>query len=218
MVREINLLKSLPKAKRDIKSRNYHKTIELVAEAKTFGKSYFDGTRAQGYGGYKYDGRWRPVARDIIKFFKLKPGNRILDVGCAKGFLVYDLMQEGKMLDVRGLDISKYALENCKTEIAHRLYLGSADKILFPDEYFDLVISINTIHNLPPKRCIKALQEIQRVSKGNSYVVVDSFYTEAEKELFESWCLTAETYGVPDFWIQLFKEANYNGYYSFNIL
>lgn len=215
--REINLLSSLPKTKRDIKYRAKTKDEEVVKIAKKFGYEYFDGDRKYGYGGYKYDGRWLSVARDIIKFFDLKCGDKVLDIGCAKGFLVYDLMQEGKMLDVSGIDVSHYALEKCLPQVEHRLYLASANSIPWSDKYFDLVVSINTIHNLPHKWCIHALQEIERVGK-KAYIVVDSYHTPKEKELFEQWVLTAETHGYPDQWLELFNEAGYKGHYSWNVL
>ena len=218
MVKEINLLSSLPKSKRDIKARCGAKDSDVIRVAKQFGKEYFDGDRKYGYGGYKYDGRWQSVARDIIDFFGLKIGDKVLDIGCAKGFLVYDLMQEGRMLDVIGIDVSYYALENCLPEVAHRLYLADAVNIPFPDKYFDLVISINTLHNLPRDKCIHALKEIERVSKGKGYVVVDAYNTPEEKQLFESWVLTAETYGTPEFWLDIFNEAGYTGYYGWNLL
>ncbi len=217
MVREINLLTSLLKSKRDVKARSTGKDKKVIKEAKKFGESYFDGTREQGYGGYKYDGRWLPVAKDIIEFFKLKKGDRVLDIGCAKGFLVKDLMTAGKMLDVRGIDISEYAIENCLVDVAHRLQVGTAENLPFANKSFDLIISINTLHNLPRAGVIKALREIERVGK-QAYIVVDSYYTPDEKALFESWQLTAETHMYPSEWTQLFEEAGYRGYYSWNLL
>ena len=215
--REINLLSSLPKSNRNVRKRSVAKTADIIKEAKKFGHTYFDGRREQGYGGYKYDGRWKSVAKDIVKFFNLKSGAKILDVGCAKGFLLHDLMLENKQFELYGLDISKYALARTSFRLKAELTLGTAEKLPYPDKYFDLVISINTIHNLPREGCIKALQEIERVGKA-AYVVVDAFYTEAEREIFQSWCLTAETYGTPDFWLGLFKEANYSGFYGWNVL
>lgn len=211
----VDLLTSLPKSKRDVKARAAAKTSENVALAKKFDKEYFDGDRSTGYGGYKYDGRWQQVAKDIIEFFKLPKYSRILDVGCAKGFLVKDLIAEKQ--DAYGIDISRYALQNCLAEVEHRLYLGSADDIRFSDKHFDLVISINTIHNLSPERTIKALKEIERVSR-NAYIVVDSYNVPGEKQLFESWQLTAETHGYPDEWKALFKQAGYTGWFSWNIM
>ena len=142
-MREINLLKSLPKSKRNIKDRQTQKTEDHIRISRLYGKDYFDGKREYGYGGYKYDGRWRPVAKDIVSHFKLKPGDRVLDIGCAKGFLVKDLLSLG--IDAYGLDISEYALENCEPEVTGRLHLGSAHKLPFPNKSFSAVISINTI-------------------------------------------------------------------------
>jgi SAM-dependent methyltransferase len=146
---EINLLAKLPKARRDVNRRHVAKTAENVAIAKQFGQAYFDGPREVGYGGYRYDGRWIPVAEDIVRHFALKSGDRVLDVGCGKGFLVKDLMQVCPGLEVFGVDISEYALLHCEPEVVGRLHLGSAEKLPFPDRSFQAVLSINTIHNLP---------------------------------------------------------------------
>lgn len=215
--KEINLLSSLPKSNRDVKARAEAKDPETIAVAKRFAFDYWDGDREYGYGGYKYDGRWRVVAKEIVKFFNLKNGDKILDIGCGKGFLLYDLAAEGDF-DLYGLDISNYALRRVPHRLKARLELGTAEKLPYKDKYFDLVFSINTIHNLPRDKCIKALQEIERVSKGNSYVVVDSYHSSEEKELFEQWALTAETYGYPYEWEQIFNEAGYTGFYGWNCL
>ena len=217
MSREVNLLSSLPKSKRDVKARSEAKDPEVIKMAKRFAYDYFDGDRKYGYGGYQYDRRWIPVASDIIKFFNLKEDDKILDIGCAKGFLLYDLAGKGNF-DLYGLDISHYALRRTPHKLKARLELGTAEKLPYKDKYFDLVISINTIHNLPRANCIKALQEIERVSKGKSYVVVDSYYTPEEKKIFEDWVLTAETYGYPEEWIQIFNEAGYTGYFGWNLM
>lgn len=216
MVREVNLLCSLPNSKRDIGKRSEAKDDEVIKIAKKFGKEYWDGDRKYGYGGYQYDGRWQSVARDIIKFFKLKPGMKILDVGCGKAFLLYDLIVNG--MNCHGLDISEYAIKNSPYRIRRRLDVGTADALPYKDKSFDLVISINTLHNLPRPRLIKALQEIERVSRGNSYIVVDSYHTPEEKERFQNWVLTAEFHGYPNEWLEVFKEAGYTGAYSWNLL
>lgn len=213
----IDLLTSLPKTKRDISKRAEAKDAEVVAIAKHFGYDYFDGDRKYGYGGYVYDGRWKPVAKDIIDFFKLKDGDSILDIGCGKGFLLYDLEGFGKF-KAHGLDISEYALTRTQSRSKAEYRHGTAEKLPYEDKSFDLVISINTIHNLPREGVVRALQEIERVCRGNSYIVVDSYHSQEEKELFESWVLTAEFYGYPEEWLSVFKEAGYTGFYSWNIL
>lgn len=213
---EIDLLKSLPNGKRNVKARESAKTQELIRISREYGEMYFDGPREYGYGGYRYDGRWQPVARDIIKHFGLKPGDRVLDVGCAKGFLVKDLLALG--VDAYGVDVSRYALMNCEPEVVGRLQLGSADSLLFPDGSFDCVLSLNTIHNLPWPRAVRAMEEIQRLSGGKAFVQVDSYHTPKQKEIFESWVLTAEFHDYPPGWIKLFKEAGYTGNYFWTIV
>jgi ubiquinone/menaquinone biosynthesis C-methylase UbiE len=151
---------------------------------KEFGE-YWDGERKYGYGGYRYDGRWRSVARDIIAHFSLRAGMRVLDVGCGKGFLVKDLMLECPGLEAFGLDISRYALMHCEREIIGRLHLGSAESLPFPDRSFDCVLSINTIHNLNRPRAVLAMREIQRLRAGRAFVQVDSYRTPEQKEVAE---------------------------------
>lgn len=217
---EVNLLRALPKVKRNIRQREVGKTSEVIATARQFGKEYFDGPREYGYGGYRYDGRWIPVARDIVRHFALAPGMRVLDIGCAKGFLVKDLMQVCAGLEAFGIDISTYALRNCEPEVAGRLQHASAEKLPFPDRSFDAVLSINTIHNLDRSGCVTALQEIGRVCRHpkKAFVQVDAFRTDTEKGLFEGWCLTALTYLTPGEWTKLFAEAGYQGDYYWTIL
>ena len=215
---EVDLLRALPAVKRNIQNRREAKSPEAIAIAKQFGEVYFDGPREFGYGGYRYDGRWIPVSRDIVAHFDLKPGMRVLDVGCAKGFLVKDLMKVCPGLEVFGLDISLYALMHCEPEVVGRLHLGSAEKLPFPDHSFDCVISLNTVHNFPRPRALKVMQEIERVSRGRSFVQIDSFHTPEQKEIFESWVLTAEFYDYPDGWKRLFAEAGYSGDYYWTIV
>ena len=215
---EVDLLRALPAVKRNIQKRREVKSPEAIAIAKQFGEVYFDGPREFGYGGYRYDGRWIPVSRDIVAHFDLKPGMRVLDVGCAKGFLVKDLMKVCPGLEVFGLDISLYALMHCEPEVVGRLHLGTAEKLPFPDHSFDCVISLNTVHNFPRPRALKVMQEIERVSRDRSFVQIDSFHTPEQKEIFESWVLTAEFYDYPDGWKRLFAEAGYSGDYYWTIV
>jgi SAM-dependent methyltransferase len=213
---EVELLRALPKGKRNVTARETAKTDEHIRVSREYGEIYFDGPREYGYGGYGYDGRWVPVAKDIVEHFSLKPGDRVLDVGCAKGFLVKDLLALG--IDVYGVDVSDYALMNCEPEVIGRLHIGSADNMPFPDNSFQAVLSLNTVHNLPRDRCIKAVAEIERLSPGKSFIQVDSYHTPEQKEIFESWVLTAEFYGYPDEWLDLFKEAGYTGDHNWTII
>ncbi|WP_031336670.1 class I SAM-dependent methyltransferase [Rhodopseudomonas sp. B29] len=215
---EIDLLRSLPKPKRNIQKRLDAKDPAVIAEAKQYGEMYWDGPRDYGYGGYRYDGRWRAVARDIIAHYALQPGMRVLDIGCGKGFLVHDLMLELPGLQAFGLDVSRYALDHAPDEVIGRLHLGTADDLPFPDKSFDCVLSLNTIHNLPRARAVTAMAEIERVSRGRSFVVVDSYHTPEQKAVFESWVLTAEYHDYPDEWLKLFAEAGYTGDWNWTII
>ncbi len=217
MNREINLLARYPKAKRNIKARLEHKA-ENRRIALQFGREYFDGTREQGYGGYRYDGRWVPIAEDIAKHFSLKSGHRMLDVGCGKGFLVKDLMTVSPGLDAFGIDISEYAVTHAHPDVVGRLHLGDARQLPFPDNSFQAVIAINTVHNLDRQGCIEALREIERLAPGRGYVQVDAYRSPDERQIFEDWMLTAKTYGMPDDWRGILREAGYTGDYFWTIL
>ncbi len=216
---QINLLEKLPRPKkRDVNARATAKSDEVIRISREYGFHYFDGPRDYGYGGYRYDGRWVPVAQDMVKHFDLKPGDRVLDVGCAKGFLVKDFMKTCPGLEAFGLDISRYALMNCEPEAIGRLHLGNAMDLPFPDNSFKAVISLNTIHNLDRDKCIIALKEIQRVSGGRAFVQVDSYRTPEERKLFLDWVLTAHYHEYPDGWQKTFAEAGYTGDYNWTIV
>lgn len=217
-MREIDLLRSLPKTKRNIEKRAAEKDEAVIAIARQFGQEYWDGDRKYGYGGYRYDGRWRSVARDMVAHFGLKPGMRVLDVGCGKGFLVKDLMLECPGLEAFGLDVSRYGLMHCAPEVVGRLQLGTAESLPFPDRSFDCVLSINTLHNLQRPGVLRALREIERLSPGRAYVQVDSYHTAEQKALFEDWVLTAQFHDYPDAWRKLFGEAGYTGDYYWTIV
>ena len=215
---EVNLLARLPKTRRNIEQRHEAQTPENIAISQQFGREYFDGPREVGYGGYRYDGRWIPIAEDIVRHFSLKAGDRVLDVGCAKGFLVKDLMKVCPGLEAFGLDISEYALMHCEPEVVGRLHLGSADRMPFPDASFSAVLSINTIHNFERAGAIRALREVERLAPGRGFIQVDAYRTPEQRELFLRWVLTARFHDYPEGWIGLFREAGYTGDWHWTIL
>jgi ubiquinone/menaquinone biosynthesis C-methylase UbiE len=215
---QVTLLGRLPKTKRDVEARALAKTNERVSTARQFGEMYFDGPREYGYGGYRYDGRWIPVAEDVIRHFGLKAGDRILDVGCAKGFLIKDLMKVCPGLEAFGLDISEYALMHCDREVVGRIHLGNATRLPFPSGSFDAVISINTIHNLDRKGVVMALREIERLAPGRAFVQVDSYHTPEQRDLFMQWVLTAVFHDYPQGWVGVFEEAGYTGDWDWTVL
>ena len=215
---EVNLLGKLPKPKRNVQARQTAKSAEVVEISRQYGELYFDGPRDYGYGGYRYDGRWIPVAEDIVRHFGLKPGDRVLDVGCAKGFLVKDLLHVCPGLEAFGLDISTYALMHCEREVIGRLHLGNAVELPFPDGSFQAVLALNTVHNLERPDVIRAVREIQRLAPGRGFIQVDSYRTPEQKATFEEWVLTAKFHDYPEGWLKLFAEAGYTGDYYWTII
>ncbi|HPF99712.1 MAG TPA: class I SAM-dependent methyltransferase [Kiritimatiellia bacterium] len=213
----VDFLSSVHKStKRDYVARVLERPKAEVAKiAKKFDKEYWDGDRSTGYGGYKYDGRWRKVAQAMVDHYGIKAGDRILDVGCGKGFILYDFTQIVPGVEVAGLDVSKYAIDNAKEEVKDKLVVGSAAKLPYPDKSFDLVISINTIHNLYCFDCFDALKEIERVGRKNKYICVEGYRTEEEKVNLMYWQFTCEMFCTPDEWKWWFKTTGYTGDYSF---
>jgi len=202
-------------------SRNYiervvaHDKAECAAIAKRFDRDYWDGERQYGYGGYKYDGRWRVVADEMTAHYQLEAGQKILDVGCGKGFLLYEFTQAVHGIEASGIDISQYAIDNSKEEIRPRLMRGLAQDLPYPDGYFDFVYSITTLHNLYVNDLKKAVQHIERVSKGKSYILVEAYRNEREKANLLYWQLTCECFYTPAEWEWLFNEWGYTGDYGF---
>jgi SAM-dependent methyltransferase len=215
-VREVNLLDAYPRIKRPIREREQAKPLQREI-ARQFGREYFDGERTQGYGGYRYDGRWIPIAKRMQEFYGLAPGQKILDVGCAKGFLLHDFLHVIPGVRVAGVDISAYAIEQAMGDVKRFLVIASADRLPFADKSFDLVISINTVHNLELDCCKAAVREMERVSRAHKYLQVDSFLTEEQRRDFEKWQLTALTYFDPDEWREIFRELHYTGDYYWTI-
>jgi protein-L-isoaspartate(D-aspartate) O-methyltransferase len=188
---------------------------EAAEKARQWGYDYWDGDRRTGYGGMRYDGRWRKVADAMVKHYGIKPGDRILDVGCGKGFLLHDFTQAVPGVEVTGLDLSTYALENAKEEVKGRLVAGNATHLPFPDRSFDFVVSITTLHNLPPDQMVQAVREIERVGRGGKFICVESFRTEAEKVNLLYWQLTCECFARPATWQWYFELAGYTGDHGF---
>jgi len=214
MGKEIDLLINYPKSKRNLQERGTQKSDKDRIIARQFGKEFFDGDRKYGYGGYKYNPRfWQPVIPTFKKYWNLNSSSSILDVGCGKGFMLYDFLQLIPGIKLRGIDISEYAIENSVSEVKKFVSIADAKKLPFVDNSFDAVISINTIHNLQRSDCAKALREISRVSKKNAFITVDAFRNDNEKRKMYAWNLTAKTIMSTEEWKLFFKEVGYKGDY-----
>ena len=213
----IDFISDLHKStKRDYIGRvNSADKAECAVVAKQYGYDYWDGDRKYGYGGYRYDGRWRSVAEKMAKHYGLTAASRILDVGCGMAHLLYEFTQVVPGIEVKGIDISEYALEHAKEEIRNSLQYGKAQEIPFEDNSFDLVLSLTTLHNLKVFDLKKAVQEIERVSKRNSYIMVESFRNDREEVNMLYWQLTCASYYSVEEWEWLYKEWGYTGDYSF---
>lgn len=214
MGQEINLLDLYPKSKRPIDERAKLITDEHRRIARQFDKEFFDGDRLTGYGGYNYHPRfWTDTVRRFRDYYRLAPNARVLDIGCGKGFMMYDFKLLMPELDIHGIDISQYAYEHAKPEVKPLITVANAKKLPFDDNAFDLVIAINTLHNLPLAECKQALREIERVSREHSFVMNDAWRNEAEHQSMLNWNLTALTYMSVDDWKKLFAEVGYSGDY-----
>lgn len=200
--------------------RNYlervveHDKAKCAEVALKFDKDYWDGERQYGYGGYKYDGRWVPIAEKITEHYQLKAGSKLLDVGCGKGFLLYELTQVVPGIIIQGIDISEYGIKNSKEEVRPYLKLADATNLPFSDKEFDLVISLNTLHNLYNYDLSKALSEMERVAT-NKYLVVESYRNEEEKINLLYWQLTCRAFMKPEEWRWMMQQSGYTGDYGF---
>ena len=191
-----------------------HKAADL---AKKFDFDYWDGDRRINYGGYKYiEGRWEKVAKAMIDHYQIKPNAKILDIGCGKGFLLFDFLKVLPNLEVHGIDISSYAIENSPKKIKEKLKVGNAVSLPWADNTFDLVFSIMSLHCLKSYDLLPALKEMERVGKKHKYLCVESYRNEKEKANLLYWQVTCEAFNTPEEWIWWFNLAGYNGDYSFN--
>jgi ubiquinone/menaquinone biosynthesis C-methylase UbiE len=210
---QLNFLEGYQKAtKRDYVQRVVEHDKAACAEvAKQWGFDYWDGDRKHGFGGMRYDGRWKPIAEDIARHYGLKAGHRVLDIGCGKAFLLYELTQVVPGLEVAGLDISAYGIENAKEEVRSFLTLGNATSLPWPDGHFDFVFSINTFHNLEIQDLFAALKEMQRVGKDSRWLCVESYRSEREKANLLYWQLTCRSFHSPEGWAWIAEQAGFNG-------
>mgnify|MGYP006179972357 FL=1 len=204
------------KTKRDYIGRMMNGKIHSMTKARKFEKEYWDGPRRYGYGGYKFiPGLITPMAKRIIKIYKLNNSSKVLDAGCGKGFLLFEIKRLLPGIYIRGFDISKYGLKNSKKEIKKHLMIGDIKKkFSYKSKFFDLVLSFNCLHNLEIFELEKSLKEIERVGK-KFFIVVESYRNSKELFNLQCWALTANAFFSKNEWIWLFKKFKYTGDYEF---
>jgi SAM-dependent methyltransferase len=235
---EINLLDRYPSSSRPIEERGRRKLAgegwinlehhdrsnddilleyTLIEAARRFGREYFDGDRLYGYGGYNYHPKfWTDTVQRFAEFYDINSSSSVLDVGCAKGFMLYDFQRAFPGISLRGIDVSQYAHECAMESVKPFMDVGNACRLPYPDNAFDLVISIQTVDHLPRQQCIEAILEVQRVSRGKSFISVNAWRSDEERKSLMKWNLTALTYMHVDDWMHLFQEIGYRGdYYWF---
>ena len=217
MGREIDLLVNYPRTKRNVEERGETKTEADRAIARQFGRDFFDGDRRHGYGGFNYAPRfWQPVVPTFVAHFGLGAGSSVLDVGCGKGFMLHDLALLVPGIVVKGVDVSEYAIEHAIEDVRDLVQVADARQLPFPDKSYDVVIAINTIHNLERAECGQALREIERVARKGAFVTVDAYRTEEERVRMLAWNLTAKTIMSVSDWEAFFRDVGYTGdYYWF---
>ena len=217
MGQEIDLMVNYPRPRRNVEERGATKTDADRALARKFGEEFFDGDRTHGYGGFNYHPRfWQPVIPTFQAHWGLTSDNSILDVGCAKGFMMHDFVELIPGITVKGLDVSEYAVQNAIEDMRPHVQVADAKSLPYEDKSFDYVISITTVHNLDRAELIQSLQEIERVARLGSFITVDAYRNEKEKERMIAWNLTAKTVLHVDEWKELFEDAGYTGdYYWF---
>ena len=214
MGQEIDLLENYPRTKRNVEERGATKTEDVRRIARQFGQEFFDGDRQYGYGGFKYFSRfWQPVIPTFQNHFGLTSSSSLLDVGCAKGFMLHDLVELIPGITVSGVDVSDYAIEHAMEDVQSKVQVADARNLPFADNSFDIVIAINTIHNLERGECAKALREIERVSRKGSFITVDAYRDDEEKERMFAWNLTAKTIMGVDEWVDFFEEVGSQLYF-----
>lgn len=207
------ITKNHKSTKRNYGARMISTKSNTMKISKKYGFDYWDGNRKFGYGGYYDDGRWKSVAKKIIKKYKLNNKSKVLDIGCGKGYLVKELSLALNSKNIYGLDISRYAINKSPKIIRKNLKIFDARKKIDFNKKFDLVISINLIHNFELKDVFSFLKNIISISK-KSYISTESYRNEKELYNLQCWALTCESFFSNKEWKWILSASNYNRDYE----
>lgn len=215
MMREFDALKGYPEPPTPRVVGQNIRTIQNRIVASYRGKEFYDGNRNNGYGGLKYDGRWRPIAQFMAMEYGLNKDSSILQIGCDKGFLLHDFQEYLPGIKVRGVEISDYAIETAMESIKPHVRKAALTELPFESGEFDFVIALGAVYTLNLGDAIHCLKEIQRVGRGQSFITLASYRTEEEKKLFEAWTLLGTTILQECDWLEVLEHVGYTGDYKF---
>jgi len=213
---EANILARYPKSNRSAMLQVREQVSQTERDlAREFDYEYFDGSRKLGLGGYKYiPGFWSDPVDDMISFYSLDNSSSVLDVGCGKGFTLFEFCQKLPGLRIRGLEISRYCVNNSLPIIKPHIDLGCCSSLPYDSNTFDLAISLATVHNLDLSGVKRSLRELMRVSK-RTLIKVNGYRTEEERAKLEQWNLVANTILSVSEWESVFDEVCYDREWEF---
>ncbi len=214
-MREFDILRTYPEPKQPRYVSPTLRTIKSRIMAAYRGKDYYDGDRNNGYGGFYYDQRWVSIAQDICKEYNLDNTSAFLHIGCEKGFLLHDLHTLYPQMKLCGTEISSYAKENAMSSIKPFIQYAPFTHLPFKDKEFDFVFAISVVYTLNLADAMQCLREIQRVSKGKSFVTLAAYRTEEELRLFRYWTVLGCTILHEDEWVEVLNHVGYTGDYKF---
>ncbi len=214
-MREFNALRDYPQPKERIVGK-HARTIKSKIIASYRDERYYDGERNHGYGGFKYDGRWKRVVETMSREYNLGSHSSVLQIGCEKGFLLHDFKEKFPSMVVKGYEMSKYAIDNAMPSIKNQITFGKYDQLPYGNQEFDFVIAIGVVYTLTLADAISCLKEIQRVGKGKSFITLGSYRDDKGEDLFRKyWTVLGSTILHVDEWPEVLKEASYTGDYMF---
>ena len=214
-MKEKNLLSKYPQPKMQRVVSEKLRTVEHRIVASKRGQEFFDGNRNCGYGGFTYDGRWKPIASDIISNYNLENNSNVLQINSEKGFLLHDIRSLNPKINVFGTETSDYAISQTVDDVKDKIVLSNPTQLPFNDNYFDFVLGLGVVYTLNIGEAIKALREIIRVSKKNAFVTLASYENQDDYFLFKHWTLLGSTLLKKSEWIKILSYCNYEGDYFF---